>query len=660
MSAGTNGTPRPETPPVDETTIVAHFTTLFGSRRGYIGILSGERNGKKLKDATDRAYPWPASKLALAGYVAQEVAAGREIYSCGHLLTRQRRIKENAAPMGVLYVDGDGATLPATVPPPTYTVHSSPGREQWYWHLTVDVDPERGEQLNRRLAYAIGADKGGWDLTQALRIPGTPNRKYDGLPIVRAEQPTGATYDPDELDRLLPPAPSVAPRPGTVRDGPGDDADDEPPVELDAAGLAVWRGERRKVKPDGSGEIDRSDTLWWLACELREAGATQRTIATAAAERDATWGWGCYADRPGEYDRLAAKVVAKITPGPRSAPTDQPTTNHPPTDQTDQPTDPCASVRDELASLRRRIAELEAENAKLRLENTRIINTVINPSLKAEAPTIVRTVVRAAAARQRGDTDEQGFVRVNEREIGDDWEHTDGKPIRNRATVKRHLERAAQMGLLERDVRPAMVPRIVRDTEGQPVLDPATGKPKTEQVAIRQTWVKLTGDSVADMLKPFASFRAPDRQPDDTPPKRHGGDRRSADFRASRTPCPDCGSTNRVTYCAGCGVDITATAEADERQFHDETRQRPTSPAAEASAFQDEAVKNATPPVVQRIPFQDETRSRRCPVEPAHLAVAPEPAPPDIVGSAGYLPGFGALPRAPLDHRTDVAYGARR
>ncbi len=529
--SGINGAPRPETLDVDETAILAHFTALFGSRRGYVGILSGERNGKKLKGAVDRAYPWPASAPALAGYVAQEVAAGREVYACGHVLTRQRRIKENAAPMGVLYVDGDGATLPATVPPPTYTVHSSPGREQWYWHLTVDVDPERGEQLNRRLAYAIGADKGGWDLTQALRIPGTPNRKYDGLPIVRAEQPTGATYDPDELDRLLPPAPPIAPRPTTVTNGPGDDAGDEPPVELDVAGLAVWRGERRKVKPDGSGEIDRSDTLWWLACELREAGATQRTITAATAERDAAWGWGCYADRPGEYDRLATKVVAKITPGPRSAPADQPTTSHSPTDQTDQPTDLCAGVRDELAALRAELAEARRTIAS-------IVQTVMNPYMSlADMRTQVSTLSLAEHKRSQGEVRPDGSVELSASEIGSDWrpEPERGQPLPPtnpngdkprlpRETVRPTIAKLAERGLL----------RVRTEPKKQTRKD---GSTYNDTVFIVEPPTRLS-----DAFAASATWR-----PADPKPRKP---------RTQRQPCPHCHEVHplkRTDACTGCG-----------------------------------------------------------------------------------------------------------
>jgi hypothetical protein len=138
-------------------------------------------------------------------WLREKAVHGQETYFCGHLLTARRRVKENAAPLLALYVDGDGAKAPHTLPAPTATAQSSPGREQFYWGLTEPVTPEFGEQLNRRMALAMGGDKAGWDLTQLLRPPGTRNYKYADAPLVRLLKLRDEHYDPMELDRLLPP-----------------------------------------------------------------------------------------------------------------------------------------------------------------------------------------------------------------------------------------------------------------------------------------------------------------------------------------------------------------------------------------------------------------------------------------------------------------------
>jgi len=151
----------------------------------------------------------PVHAREAARYAERESAAGREVYSCAHLLARRRRVKENATPLAALYVDGDGAKVGARMPEPTATVESSPGREQFWWALSEPVAPKEGEELNRRLAYAMGADHSGWDLAQLLRVPGTRNCKYADAPRVVLAALSESRYDPAELDASLPRIPQT-------------------------------------------------------------------------------------------------------------------------------------------------------------------------------------------------------------------------------------------------------------------------------------------------------------------------------------------------------------------------------------------------------------------------------------------------------------------
>jgi hypothetical protein len=129
---------------------------------------------------------------------------GREVYQCAHLLTARRRVKASATTLSACYVDGDGANPTANMPQPTAVVVSSPGREQYWWRLSRPVAPEEGEQINRRLAYAMGADLSGWDLTQLLRVPNTRNYKYPDAPVVELAHLSGDSHDPAELAAALP------------------------------------------------------------------------------------------------------------------------------------------------------------------------------------------------------------------------------------------------------------------------------------------------------------------------------------------------------------------------------------------------------------------------------------------------------------------------
>jgi len=292
-----------------------------GGEDQYISLFSAFRvtGEKTLQQEHIQHYLWPEEADKASAWLDAKSREGREVYICAHLvlalpgkdgIPRPRRLKEHAAPLLSLYVDGDGATVPDHLPAPTAVVRSSPGREQFYWRLSRPVSPEIGEELNRRLAYAMRADLSGWDLTQLLRPPGTPNHKYPDTPTVTLTYLDDTTaYDPDELDRILPILPA---RPTTSKAYNGD----EPPVNLTGEALQWWSGAKPAMKPDG--QIDRSSTLFVIGKYLYRAGATARTIADALAERDTALGYRCYTDRADarrQYENAAVNTIAAVDAG---------------------------------------------------------------------------------------------------------------------------------------------------------------------------------------------------------------------------------------------------------------------------------------------------------------------------------------------------------
>ena len=215
-----------------ETNTVLLWQHIYGDVAGLLGLFSGLRRlgagSKKLDEPRTAYFGWPKEREQACAWALHEAAAGREVYHCAHLLKARRRVKVNAAPLLACYVDADGAKPQPGMPKPTALVASSPHREQLYWLLTRPVPPELGERLNLRLAYAMGADSSGWDLTQLLRPPGTRNHKYPDAPLVRVLEFTDERHDPDDLDRLLPSASrehpqktTYAPRPRNVVEPPG-------------------------------------------------------------------------------------------------------------------------------------------------------------------------------------------------------------------------------------------------------------------------------------------------------------------------------------------------------------------------------------------------------------------------------------------------------
>ncbi|MGI8913101.1 MAG: hypothetical protein ACR2JY_04805 [Chloroflexota bacterium] len=183
---------------------------------------------------------------------------------------------------------------------------------------------------------------------------------------------------------------------GSAIVAPADVDEDEPPVRLDAAGLAAWRGERLVRKE--SGDVDRSRALYALACLLARAGATTRTITAALAERDGALGWHKYTDRRDggqlEYRRIAGRAVAATT----TAPVDPP----------DAQMEPPATI-----------ARLEAENRRLREElgalwerHRAFLQVLQNRSLTAGERQVALAVFIAVAAQQSHAEEPDGFVRV--------------------------------------------------------------------------------------------------------------------------------------------------------------------------------------------------------------------------------------------------------
>jgi hypothetical protein len=129
----------------------------------------------------DKFFRWPSKKVE--GYIKQLHKQKVNVYWCPTLLSKPRRIKENVKPnIDMLWADLDEAN-PNKIPHrPSVAWMSSPGRFQALWFLEQKLPKQELEVFNKRMSYHSGADKGGWDLTQVLRVPGLKNFKYPDAP----------------------------------------------------------------------------------------------------------------------------------------------------------------------------------------------------------------------------------------------------------------------------------------------------------------------------------------------------------------------------------------------------------------------------------------------------------------------------------------------
>ena len=78
---------------------------------------------------------------------------------------------------GVIYADLDGDHVEEPRLEPSVIIATSNGHYHAYWYLDEPADPTEWEQKAKGWSYAIGADPGGWDATQVLRVPGSFNHK---------------------------------------------------------------------------------------------------------------------------------------------------------------------------------------------------------------------------------------------------------------------------------------------------------------------------------------------------------------------------------------------------------------------------------------------------------------------------------------------------
>lgn len=146
---------------------------------------------------------WPENSEQIVQFIIAFNAQGKDVYFSPAQYEDDPSAKDKANAKGsrVLVVDLDGykdsqsapdAALALlkelNLPEPTYRLQSSQkGAEHWYWILDKFYPSDIIEDLNRRLAYYLGADKACWNIDHVFRPPYTHNHKperrtKDGTP----------------------------------------------------------------------------------------------------------------------------------------------------------------------------------------------------------------------------------------------------------------------------------------------------------------------------------------------------------------------------------------------------------------------------------------------------------------------------------------------
>ena len=137
---------------------------------------------KKRNRWKDHFFKTPLNADQLEDFFQQYDTHRYDLYFCPHAFKEARRKKELAVPTNYLWSDLDNANPSTIRPRPQIAWNSSPNRFACLWVLDHTPSLEETEKMNKELAYSVGADHGGWDITQVLRIPGTRNHKYPDAP----------------------------------------------------------------------------------------------------------------------------------------------------------------------------------------------------------------------------------------------------------------------------------------------------------------------------------------------------------------------------------------------------------------------------------------------------------------------------------------------
>lgn len=147
---------------------------------------------------------WPSERQTVSNYI-DSVATTHNVWFSVSLFNKEKRSKEFAMPATFAWADLDEVEPTSITPAPTCVLESSEGRYQAFWRIGGDAIPAAiAEDYSRRLAYATGADKSGWDIGQLLRVPWTLNYKYDPAPQVKLLAILPDTYEASEFDKITP------------------------------------------------------------------------------------------------------------------------------------------------------------------------------------------------------------------------------------------------------------------------------------------------------------------------------------------------------------------------------------------------------------------------------------------------------------------------
>lgn len=269
-----------------EAELTEFFEQMYGEVEGLVYLpVKGVEGFRKFM------IPWPRKKEAVVNHVLKWAAnPAAEVFYSPALFKARQPLQENVLGGWYAWVDFDGNfpdPWPEDIAPrPSIEIQSSSsGKRHCYWALEEFTGPKKLQDINRALAYALGADLSGWDANQFLRPPHSVNRKY--------EKPIVAKLLHNRLDRIYTyddfahiPVPKEAITSQIEMHELPDVEEVLAKAKWDDELLELFQTSREEMQHEGR---DRSGALQRLAYEGAEHEWSDEQIMTVLLDADDRW-----------------------------------------------------------------------------------------------------------------------------------------------------------------------------------------------------------------------------------------------------------------------------------------------------------------------------------------------------------------------------------
>jgi len=173
--------------------------SIYSDGAGYATLVTKDAHGNP---TVQKYFSYPDEITEMVEYANR--FKNEDVYISPILFYEERRIRENAKSVAVVYADADTCPPEKFLLEPSISVETSPNRWHCYWVLDKSYDPTNIALLSKKVAYAHkedGCDLSGWNPTKLLRVPGTSNKKYETIyPVVATT--TGVIYTYDDVAKI--------------------------------------------------------------------------------------------------------------------------------------------------------------------------------------------------------------------------------------------------------------------------------------------------------------------------------------------------------------------------------------------------------------------------------------------------------------------------